>query len=85
VVDPCVVDQFYGRPVCGRPGSSGRPARVWSTFVFSSRPVCGRPVLFMVDLCMWSTWLERRTGRGLMGVQLPVLTSQPGSNLLRGG
>ena len=34
----------------------------------------------MVDLCVWSTWLEGRTGRGLMGVQLPVLTSEPAIN-----
>jgi len=41
--------------------------------------------LSMVDLRVLSTLFGRRTGRGLMGVQLPVLTSQPGINLLRSG
>ena len=64
-----VVDQ----PVCGRPSCL-------AVDLCDGRPVCGRPVLSMVDLCMWSTWLERRTGRGVMGVQLPVLTSEPAIN-----
>ena len=66
-----------------------RPVVLWSTCVMVD--LCVQSTCVMVDLCvvnqfcLWSTWLERRTGRGLMGVQLPVLTSQPGINLLRGG